>query len=445
MNTTKKGNEFEQRVLAVFSDLLARGLLSNNPKNSKIFSKKRYYSRDRQDYVTVDISIESYTAGRENYSQLTIIECKDYSTRPVPVNDIEEFQTKLNQIGASKGIVISSNIFDPGAFRVAQANQIGLGRLLPDSELQWVLDRATSGSITHGHKQIFKETMFKILVDGTSASNCFNFAGFFDGQVTHSMVELFNMVHLYHSPNLKQDHGKQVPYLEKEVIGARSTRILERISFSGEETPLQEILTRLREKGLMNFEYRDTLGCNKFGHKILARLSFEPTVMYIGKDSEGMYSERFSIAHELGHFFLRHDRYMKSDSYSSNQFDSMGHEELLLESIKTMEWQANYFASNLLVPRYKLRTAFYEAANVLSINIQRRGGLYVDNQRCNLHNFYRLTDLLTQRFRVSRAVIAIALKDMGFLEDQRRTPTASSRIISGLLTSLRSSKHKAGI
>src|SRR5438445_7421105 len=44
------------------------------------------------------------------YSHLTIIECKDRSKR-VPIDDVRAFITKMNDIGANKGVLASASGF----------------------------------------------------------------------------------------------------------------------------------------------------------------------------------------------------------------------------------------------------------------------------------------------------------------------------------------------
>lgn len=84
---------------------------------SKVYLYKKYYSSDRQDYITVDISIEKYVY--DKLFSIIVIECKDYKS-PLPVDDVEEFHAKLQQIGAdnTKGVTVVSE----GRFQKVQLN-----------------------------------------------------------------------------------------------------------------------------------------------------------------------------------------------------------------------------------------------------------------------------------------------------------------------------------
>lgn len=56
---------------------------------------------------------------------LCIVECKCYSKR-VGVADVEEFHSKLDDIGAHKGIMITTIGFEAGAKKAAEGRGIGL-------------------------------------------------------------------------------------------------------------------------------------------------------------------------------------------------------------------------------------------------------------------------------------------------------------------------------
>lgn len=59
------------------------------------------------------------------YSYLILVECKDYN-RKVPIGELEAFRTKIEDIGAQKGIMVSSAGFQAGAEETAKAYNIEL-------------------------------------------------------------------------------------------------------------------------------------------------------------------------------------------------------------------------------------------------------------------------------------------------------------------------------
>jgi hypothetical protein len=73
-----KGTAFEDRVFAALDQQLRDDDLRLSPKSAQIFKKKGYYSRDRDDEIVVDISIEVWLPKADRWSLLLVCECKDY-------------------------------------------------------------------------------------------------------------------------------------------------------------------------------------------------------------------------------------------------------------------------------------------------------------------------------------------------------------------------------
>lgn len=70
-------------------------------------------------------------------SIIIVIECKDYSNG-IPVDDVEEFHAKLQQIGAdnTKGIIITKNgCFQRSAVSYAESKGIALARIIPSEQI----------------------------------------------------------------------------------------------------------------------------------------------------------------------------------------------------------------------------------------------------------------------------------------------------------------------
>jgi hypothetical protein len=87
MNTTRKGDELESKIFKLIKREIVQGRFFVNPDRCKIFSKKGYYSRDREKDIIFDIAVEVYLPEQHTYSMLVLIECKNYD-HPVPVEDV---------------------------------------------------------------------------------------------------------------------------------------------------------------------------------------------------------------------------------------------------------------------------------------------------------------------------------------------------------------------
>lgn len=139
MNTNLKGQTFEDLVFAEFHHELENDNLFVSANKSKIFQRKAYFSRDRGRNILTDISIETSLPNAKEYSLLTVIECKDYSSA-IPVSDIEEFHAKIQQISGDniKAIFVTSNAFQKSALTYARSKKIALIRYLAPNQIQWV-------------------------------------------------------------------------------------------------------------------------------------------------------------------------------------------------------------------------------------------------------------------------------------------------------------------
>ena len=59
MNTTKKGDDFEEVIYELFlKDIKDNKTTINSRSHIKPFRKKKYYSRYREKYIEFDIAIE---------------------------------------------------------------------------------------------------------------------------------------------------------------------------------------------------------------------------------------------------------------------------------------------------------------------------------------------------------------------------------------------------
>ena len=158
MSTQAKGDAFEARVYDALADELRNERLCVAPQHAKIFRKKAYYSRDRQAEITTDVSIEVFLPARKRPTLVWVFECKDY-TGSVPVDDIEEFHAKLQQIGEdnTKGTFVTSGALQKGARAYADSKRIGVVRLLPSDQIIVVLEFTTAASMARASEVDWSE------------------------------------------------------------------------------------------------------------------------------------------------------------------------------------------------------------------------------------------------------------------------------------------------
>ncbi|WP_170113136.1 restriction endonuclease [Ahniella affigens] len=79
--------------------------------------------------ITVDVSFETTTIGGAKV--LVVLECKHYRRR-VSVGHVESFKTRIEDIAAHKGIMVTTVGYQSGTEKVAVAHGIGLALLTRD-------------------------------------------------------------------------------------------------------------------------------------------------------------------------------------------------------------------------------------------------------------------------------------------------------------------------
>jgi hypothetical protein len=113
----------------------------------EVFHGKIYEGRITGRKIKVDVSFSLKVAGGADL--LVLVECKRYAHR-VQVDDVEEFHSKLDDIGAQKGILVTTVGFQVGTMKAAVGRRIALALLTHDhqpGELQYVVNRAGPRSI----------------------------------------------------------------------------------------------------------------------------------------------------------------------------------------------------------------------------------------------------------------------------------------------------------
>ncbi|MBM3236168.1 restriction endonuclease [Candidatus Poribacteria bacterium] len=110
--------QYEKIVHELFSTELAKHV---NLSDFKMFHDKKYLGKSGHEHQ-IDVSAELKIAG---VKVLILIECKRYAHR-VGIDDVMEVATRLDDIGAHKGILVTTEGFQGGAVKMAKSKGIAL-------------------------------------------------------------------------------------------------------------------------------------------------------------------------------------------------------------------------------------------------------------------------------------------------------------------------------
>lgn len=401
-----KGDILEDKVYDFVKGLISKDEFLANGKFCKIYKQKAYYSRDRQANIIVDISVEVTYPNTNDYSLLVIFECKNYQ-KTVSIDNIEEFANKLSQIAGHnvKGVMVTSSNYSSNGLNVARSRGIGLARLPENGSLTYDVYRKSKNI------DVNKKSMEYVLCN---ESNSNIFLGLYDCDISYSFVDFLKSLNIIDT--IPETKKMTVPFLETHAIKSKAEQVLKGYSPNVfeviQETPLFDIHAKISGQEMVEFIFDKELGYID-GREILGKIVFNPTIIYVSPMlKKDIHRWRFTLAHELGHYFLHAQSISKSTDCNIDTWQSIN-AEIIDKNIKRMELQANFFASNILMPEL----AFQALVGQLFLNDKIKGGvLFLDNQYCNVNTYYRTVNKISSYFNVSKESAKYRLKELGFLE-----------------------------
>ena len=429
-NTTTKGDILEKSIFDLFTSFVESGQFWGNSSMSQVFRKKGYYSRAREKDIIFDVAVEVRLPGADRFSQVTLIECKNY-THSVPVDDVEEFFAKVQQVAPAnaKGVLASTAPFQEGTVKYAKAQGIALLRYFDASNFKWELYRSPSVTAFKRHHSIdehvleglsserFVSTTFDMYMQSPSGLTN-SVWDFFEGMLTDSGLTSGELATLRNRRGRPQ---RLVPFLSQEYLEEMSLSILRDISYSGDAIPLEAICER--ETARCGLVLKTGVSGNTFSGRFppLGQISFLPLEITLYEQAiANSGRDRFTLAHELAHHFLSHHKYMSRESCDEGDFSLERYGSGMTLDVARLESQANLFASCLLMPKCAFISNFKQITESFDIADRGFGELYLDDQLCNYQSYRQVTWELMSYYGVSRAAATIRLASLGLLRDVRR-------------------------
>jgi Zn-dependent peptidase ImmA (M78 family) len=124
----------------------------------------------------------------------------------------------------------------------------------------------------------------------------------------------------------------------------------------------------------------------------------------------------FVFTHELGHAILHSSIKINNDLYNEfkdSEYDLVTDKDLLTNYKHWIEWQANKFASSILIPSINLQVHLVLIQKQLGIG--KFGNIYLDNQPVNIQDFLDITKYLKGRFNASKSAIEYKLQELDLI------------------------------
>jgi Zn-dependent peptidase ImmA (M78 family) len=430
MNTTEFGNVLEKQIHDYFVALINANEFILKKECCRFFWKKAYYSHQRKSDIIFDVAIEVWLPGAATFSMVVLIECKRYTNRNVPVGDVEQFFQKVQQVAAgnSKAILVSNVGFDLGVRNFAESNGIGLLRFIEKSDVKWELRRSSWAELSK-HTSLEASRIDDALATCGTMYHTVRIYARYKGERADSIWSFVETLinasdlsakEIRQLTNRSGPRKNNVPFVKDEEIENKTLDILASIKYVGGPVPLMEICdAETANSGLtIVFDALPMYESRKV--RILGKITFLPNVITIySQDEENKGRDRFTLAHELGHLLLGHSDFIGAEYSDEEDFDSKEALQLKSPEIARLEYQANAFATSLLMPRSFFLAKFEHAARMFDVKDKGFGKIYVDNQPCNQQDFYLITSSLMREFEVSRAAVVMRLKHLKLLTDMR--------------------------
>ncbi|CAM4318505.1 ImmA/IrrE family metallo-endopeptidase [Flavobacterium terrigena] len=381
MNTVKIGNDFEEKSYAIIESALTNKELGLIPEYCKIYKKKGYYSTRRKKDIIFDLSIELTPPNANKPTLLYLIECKNYSSS-IPVDDVALFAQYISEIQdyAIKGVFVTNSKLQSGA---------------------------TEEVISHGMMLIEVDEENYNIVYHKSEKNT-NKEDDFDKIILNAIQEALLPTKI---EGLKKLSTKQIDNIATNLINEFKPYILNHAL----SIPLYDLLEYLKSKYELEFKYSSIE--DELKNEVLGYFDSEKNEIIVNSSIKDTSREPFILAHEIGHFVLHKNLKVNKSIYNNfkdTSFSFFEQSYVLRNPKNWIEWQANCFASSLLMPEHSIRAILILTQKELGI--RNAGRIFLDEQECNKSDFDEVIKRLATHFNVSKISVEYRLNSLKLIE-----------------------------
>jgi len=231
--------------------------------------------------------------------------------------------------------------------------------------------------------------------------------------------------------NPKDRTGVVAPFWGKDQLEEFAFKVHADLKYAGGPVPLDVLCEAERQRTDLQVHLAVEPTPDAVERQILGRIDFRERQIYVYDYVQGNAGRaRFTLAHELAHYLLEHGKFLRREWCDASDFALARSSSSYGANVARMEFQANYFAACLLLPRNNVVGDFHKLIAGLDIPNRGFGSLYVDDQPCNRLHFDIVTNHFTTNYGVSKTAAAIRLRSLNLLRDartnlgSRRTPVS---------------------
>jgi len=406
MNTVQKGDKFENIGIELIHKLISEQEILINSNYIRPFKKKKYKCKSREGYVEFDYVIEVWPPKAERFSIAYFIECKNYKNR-VGVNQLKKFHNDIQEVSGAnaKAILITKSLLQEGArsyadangFMVIQANNINDYKIIY-------------------HKTSNKTIDIPCLYGEISDNGVLGLTKLIDQQIYKVFEEFNNSV----SYNIDKISKEEIENICTEELNKINPKILSQ----AENLDIESLKYYLLKTYDIKIKYHNETD-------ILGFCDIEENIISLNKKLINTKRELFVLCHEFGHFKLHQNLIIDQLTYNTfkeSEYNFQIGKHSFTNPKHWIEWQANYFSANLILPKSTLLANLF--SQQLKIGV-RRGVLFLDDQFENYKNYQTILFRLSEYFNVTRPNIIFQLKEINHFINKSNLKSAKE-IIEGM-------------
>lgn len=411
MSTTSKGDKFEDIGIELIHKLIEEEEILINAKYIRPFKKQKYKCNSRESFVQFDYVIEVWPPNADRFSVIYFIECKDHKTR-VGVNQIKKFHNDIEEVSGAnaKGILITKSLLQDGAKTYAEANgfMVIQANSVEDYKIIYHKTGVKSTSIpTINQQQITDEGILGL-------------TKIIDKQIYKAFSEFKEGIS-YNIDKINKDTIENICNSELRNINPR-------ILSDAENLNIDVLKNYLKEKYQLKVTYHDT-------SILLGYCDIENNLISLNQEIKDTKRELFILCHEFGHFKLHQN--LLIDQFTYNNFQESEYnfkigKHSLTNPKHWIEWQANYFAISMILPKTSILAMLWKNQQRLGLN---NGKLFLDDQRENYLNYQNVLFRISEYFNVTRPNILYRLKELKHFENRSHLKNARE-ILEGMAIDL---------
>lgn len=384
VNTAKIGDDFENICYELIISAIKDEKFAFPLKFASVKKKAKYYSSVRDKEIVFDLAIEIWPPDATNYSNLYLIECKSYSTRKVEISDLTNFSYNVNDVAElnGKAVFITNSSYTTTDLTFAKKTGMMLIEVDQDDSLSILLYKKNR------RKELNTENHLK------------EFESF-----------IKNVFHPVKVEGLKKLSSKNIEKITTSILSDLDASIIQNYN----KYTLESLTEYMKNKYSISFEYSQLL--KRAPHdEVLGSFNRQENRIEVDKSLSDSSRLGFVMAHEYGHAILHNEIKINNEHYNQfhdSEYDFTSDKHRLTNYKHWIEWQANKFATTLLMPSMNLR--FHLGVFQKSIGISRYGHIYLDEQPINRSDFKRIMIYLTNQFNTTSTSIGYRLEELGLI------------------------------